>query len=149
MAREAVMTDVAGDELTIRRYGGVFELEGNGESLYSFTLDSVESLEKLQDELTDFLGEAPSTEPDHVNAEDVSFNEGLIRFAIVHRRVVLFRYGKGDGSHIETRSLIPSSIETIGDHETVTGYDPDRDEPRAYRLDRIKGEVNIRSVSYP
>jgi hypothetical protein len=48
---------------------------------------------------------------------------------------------------IETRTLIPSDVKNITEggvtHATFTGYDPDREEVRAYRADRIKGTVNV------
>lgn len=78
-----------------------------------------------------------------VRASEVSFNEGLMRLAAVHNMPVAFRYAKGDGKVIEQRTLVPSDVKTVGDHVTFTGFDPDRDEVRAYRVDRIKGTVSV------
>lgn len=78
-----------------------------------------------------------------VKAADISFNEGLMRLAAIHKKIVSFRYAKGDGQVIEARSLVPSDVKTVGDHVTFTGYDPDRDEIRAYRVDRIKGGAAV------
>lgn len=78
-----------------------------------------------------------------VRASEISFNEGLMRLAAVHGKTVTFRYAKGDGKVIELRTLTPESVKSVGGHVTFTGYDPDRDEPRAYRIDRMKGEVSI------
>lgn len=78
-----------------------------------------------------------------VRASEVSFNEGLMRLAAVHKVQVSFRYAKGDGAMIETRTVVPSDVKTVGDHVTFTGYDPDREQMRAYRLDRIKGVVGV------
>lgn len=79
-----------------------------------------------------------------VRASEVSFNEGLLRLAAVHEKVVEFRYAKGDGAVIETRTLQPESVTVTKDGETTfVGYDPDRDAPRSYRVDRIKGEVRF------
>lgn len=82
---------------------------------------------------------------DIVKATEVTFNEGVLRLAAVHARAVEFRYAKGDGKIIETRSFIPTSVATSVKGEVYfTGPDPDRDgEPRAYRLDRIKGDVEF------
>jgi predicted DNA-binding transcriptional regulator YafY len=80
---------------------------------------------------------------DVVRASEVSFNEAMLRVAAAHNRLASFRYAKGDGEVIEARTLKPSAVRTVEDHVTFTGYDPDRDEVRAYRLDRIKGEVGI------
>lgn len=78
-----------------------------------------------------------------VLASDVSFNEGLMRLAAVHGKTVTFNYAKGDGKIIETRSFVPSDVKQVGDHVTFMGYDPDRAMPRAYRIDRMKGEVRV------
>lgn len=79
-----------------------------------------------------------------VRASEVSFNEGLLRLAAVHEKTVEFRYAKGDGAVIETRALQPQSVTvTAQGHTTFVGYDPDREEPRSYRVDRIKGEVRF------
>lgn len=83
----------------------------------------------------------PDTEVIH--ASKVSFNEGILRVAAVHHKPVTFRYAKGKGDVIETRTLIPSDVRNVGNHVTFTGYDPDREEPRAYRTDRIKGQVSV------
>lgn len=78
------------------------------------------------------------------NITGTDLNADLIRVAIAHGERILFRYAKGkDGAVIESRSLEPTEIKTVGDHETVIGYDPDRDEARAYRLDRIKGNLAV------
>jgi predicted DNA-binding transcriptional regulator YafY len=78
-----------------------------------------------------------------IKASEIPFNEAILRLASVHKRTVQFRYAKDDGSMIETRTLIPESVRKMADHLTFTGLDPDRDAPRAYRTDRIKGEVSI------
>ena len=72
-----------------------------------------------------------------------SFNEAILRVAATHNRQAVFRYAKGDGSVIEMRTVTPRDFKVVGSHLTFTGYDPDRDDSRAYRLDRIKGEVSI------
>lgn len=78
-----------------------------------------------------------------VLASSVSFNEALMRLAAAHDRTVTFRYAKGGGTVIEQRVLKPQSVQTVGDHVTFIGHDPDRDDVRAYRVDRIKGEVSV------
>ncbi len=83
-----------------------------------------------------------------VRASEISFNEGVLRLASVHGRTTEFRYGKGAGALIETRRLKPSDVNVIGagkksEHVTFTGFDPDRNAVRNYRLDRIKGDVRV------
>lgn len=84
-----------------------------------------------------------NTDPVLVRASEISFNEGLMRLAAVHNKTVTFRYAKGDGKIIEQRTLIPSGVKEKDGHMTFTGYDPDRDDVRAFRIDRMKGEVSI------
>lgn len=73
------------------------------------------------------------------SARDVSFNEGMLRLAAIHKRTVTFRYAKDKGNYIEQRTLNPERVEDDG--SSVIGHDPDREDVRRYRLDRIKGEV--------
>ena len=83
-----------------------------------------------------------STASNEVRASEITFNEAILRVAAAHERTVEFRYAKGkDAKVIETRQLKPSGVAVGRDgHVTFTGYDPDREEPRAFRLDRIKGD---------
>jgi predicted DNA-binding transcriptional regulator YafY len=62
---------------------------------------------------------------------------------VTHGKTVTFNYAKGGGRVIEPRRLAPESVEQVGNHLTVTGYDPDRNSVRAYRSDRIKGQVSV------
>ena len=74
-----------------------------------------------------------------------SLNEDLILVAVAHDRPIRFRYAKGSGATIEVRTLKPEKVTEAGadKHAVVQGYDPDRDDFRMYRLDRIKGKVAI------
>lgn len=81
--------------------------------------------------------------PDAVLASSVSYNEALLRLAAAHDRTVEFSYSKGDGRVIERRRLQPESVREVKGHMTFTGFDPDRNDVRAYRLDRISGEVTL------
>lgn len=78
-------------------------------------------------------------------ASEISFNEGLVRLAGVHKKLVEFIYIKGDGHTVEQRHLIPENVRLSKDGSVVlfNGYDPDRDSMRTYRSDRIRGEVRI------
>ena len=78
-----------------------------------------------------------------IRASQLSSNEGLLRLAAIHNKTVTFSYAKGDGSVIEQRRLIPGEVKEVKGHLTFVGYDPDRDDVRAYRVDRMKGEVSI------
>ena len=81
-------------------------------------------------------------------ASEISYNEGIMRLAAVHSRTVEFRYSKGSGNVIETRQLEPNAVNVVNagkddEHITFSGFDPDRNQPRHYRMDRIKGDVKI------
>lgn len=85
-----------------------------------------------------------------IRATDITYNEGLLRLAAIHNKIVEFRYAKGDGRIIELRALIPSEVKVVkpgkaDEHITVAGYDPDRDAVRNYRLDRIAGDARVAS----
>jgi predicted DNA-binding transcriptional regulator YafY len=83
------------------------------------------------------LVSVPSDEP------DATWNSALIELAIKFERTITFQYAKGTGSYIETRRLAPDALHAARDgSQNVIGYDPDRQDVRAYRLDRIKGDVS-------
>lgn len=81
--------------------------------------------------------------PAAIKASSITLNEALLRLAIIHDREVEFRYAKGEGTVIELRRLQPHSIAGEGPQRRFVGLDPDRDAPRGFRLDRIKGDVRI------
>lgn len=128
------------ESLDVRKYAGSYEVEDLDDGSLidmspSVALDVAKAILKAE-------GNSPEGA---VLASEVSFNEGLFRLAAAHGKEVLFRYAKGkDGKVIEQRVLKPEGIKKVGDHLTFIGYDPDRDGPRAYRLDRVKGEVTVR-----
>lgn len=78
-------------------------------------------------------------------ASEVSFNEGVLRLAAVHKRPVMFRYAKDERAPIEHRTFVPETVaHTNAGATVVVGPDPDRSgEYRSYRIDRIKGEVKF------
>lgn len=84
--------------------------------------------------------------PVELPAPTGDLNADLIGVAIAHKRPIRFRYAKGkDGANIEFRTLNPEKLSQAGtdSHTVVQGYDPDRDDFRMYRLDRIKGKVGV------
>lgn len=119
---------------------GDVSIDGDGEDY----LNAAEAT-KLRDALNRHLGDVSSESDDDtiVRASTISFNEGVLRVAAVHDKQVTFRYAKGGGTVIETRVLKPAEVKTVKDHKVVVGFDPDRDEVRSYRLDRIKGDVAV------
>ncbi len=85
-------------------------------------------------------------EPVELPAPTGDLNSDLIGVAIAHERSIRFRYAKGQSeASIELRTLKPEKLTQAGadKHAVVQGYDPDRDDFRMYRLDRIKGKVSI------
>lgn len=75
--------------------------------------------------------------------ERESWNHVALQAAIDHGRVAEFRYAKADGSIIETRRVEPEAITQSRRGTLVTGWDPDRRDVRAFRLDRIQGYVSV------
>lgn len=73
-----------------------------------------------------------------------TLNEQLLAIAIANDLSVAFTYAKGDGQFLEERTLEPHDVNEVKGNKLVIGYDVDRDDVRAYRLDRIKGRVAIR-----
>jgi predicted DNA-binding transcriptional regulator YafY len=58
--------------------------------------------------------------------------------AIGSHRLVELQYLKPDSTEVETRTVEPYSIERRLPHWYVHTWDVDRDQPRSYRLDRMK-----------
>lgn len=111
-------------------------------SQWIFEKSNTEGIRELRDFLTTWLDDEQPAKTG-VRASDISFNEGMLRLAAAHKKPVTFRYAKGGGGVIETRTLIPMTVAKVGDHMTFTGFDTDRDEPRAYRVDRMMGQVTV------
>lgn len=78
-----------------------------------------------------------------VRASDISFNEGIVRLAAIHKKTVQFRYVKSPGAPVETRRFVPSQVEGEGEKLRFLGVDEDREALRSFRLDRIKGTVEV------
>lgn len=76
------------------------------------------------------------------------WNEQALYLAGDHGRTVTFTYQKesGPGGVMETRHLVPDEngiFTTRAGNKAVTGHDVDRDDQRAFRLDRIIGYVSV------
>ena len=74
-----------------------------------------------------------------VHASSLTFNDALVRLAVLHGKAVVFGYAKGAGQNIEVRQLEPQDV----DAEGFVGFDPDRQATRRYRFDRVAGEIRI------
>jgi hypothetical protein len=72
-----------------------------------------------------------------------SFNEAVMQLAAKFGRTVYFSYAKGKGDIIEHRQLEPAVMREVKGNKIVVGHDPERDEPRSYRLDRVKGVISF------
>lgn len=126
--------------------GGTFTIEDDGHNNYPICFSEADvSLADAVEAAQAILKYAGKPQSDAVLASDVSFNEAVLRLAAIHERTVEFRYAKGkSGRTIETRRLVPQEVRQVGDHLTFVGFDPDRDDVRAYRVDRMKGEVTVK-----
>jgi predicted DNA-binding transcriptional regulator YafY len=72
------------------------------------------------------------------------FNTGALLLAKEFERSAYFKYAKGDGTVIEARSVQPEELIRSRDGSiSVIGFDPDRNDIRAFRLDRIVGSVTL------
>lgn len=133
--------DICGDELEVERFGSnvIFRPTTDSVSSWDFDLDGLDDLADA------ILAEAPDTSPTRstVSAKELSFNEGVMRLAAIHGKTVEFRYVKGTGHSPETRRLVPTSVVGQDGNVRFTGHDPDRNAPRQFRLDRIRGDVGV------
>lgn len=133
--------DNYGDALTIDACANGVEISLLGQEWYirdpSEALPIADAIYAANDQYV------PQPPAGAVRASEIPFNEAILRVAAAHSRECSFRYAKGDGTTIESRTFVPSNVQRVGDHVTFTGYDPDRDDYRAYRSDRIKGEVTV------
>ena len=78
--------------------------------------------------------------------ERAGWNQDAIAAAIEYQRTARFSYEKqsGPGGIIERRTLAPTEIcYTLDGAPFVVGYDTDREDVRAFRLDRIVGYVEV------
>lgn len=139
--------DLDGDEVSFQRwpdghiYGGkVWLTDKREDNEWCFDLKTTE---QIADALYELAGAGAPSKGGTVRASAISFNEGILRVAAVHGKTVTFRYVKENSTVIETRSITPEKVEYIDGNVVVTGVDPDREDYRAYRLDRITGEVKI------
>lgn len=138
------LTDHLGDTLEAAASESYLDLtvdESGETACVMFKRDSeAGEVRALRDYLNEWLGEqGKPLRP----ASSLSYNEGALRLALLHGKSVTFSYAKGDGSFIETRRFEPQEVKTSGDNVVVVGYDPDRNDYRAFRLDRIKGDVRV------
>lgn len=136
-------TDSHGDEIRVANM-----LDEDGELLVETEMGDTVSFFYFNEETARALGAAiyaaaGGSTAAPVLASTISLNEGLLRLATVHGRQVKFRYQKDGSPYIESRAFKPSSCTGEGEHFRFTGYDPDRGATRAYRLDRIKGTVEL------
>lgn len=77
--------------------------------------------------------------------ERTNWNRVALSIAIEHGRTAEFGYSKAVTTAIERRLLKPEYVNEAKDGSVlVVGYDPLRDDYRAYRLDRIVGYVEVR-----
>jgi proteasome accessory factor C len=100
---------------------------------------------KLEETFGQF--ELSQTPEPHVGAE-----EGLVETlsrAIDEHRIVALEYLKPDEQEVTTRTVEPYSIERRLPHWYVHTWDVDRDEPRSYRLDRMRRATVSRKTFAP
>lgn len=156
---ELVLTDDMGDEIRFdRSYSPneflifVYSDQDNGESTTQINLNE-NMTRQVVTYLTTQLSEfgVGSVDLDELLSEDRTtnvrdtWNRIAFESAAALEAGVTFRYAKGDRQQtIESRTLSQVyDVREVKGHIVVTGFDPDRDDVRAYRLDRIKGTVSV------
>lgn len=135
--------DTYGDTVEVEAdvaLGTVYISTPEGRDDYAFTPERATALAHAI--LEEAGADAPVSRA-QVSAKALTFNEGVVRLAAIHGKTVEFRYVKSDTAAPETRRLVPSGVVGQGEHLRFTGHDPDRDATRAFRLDRIKGDVGV------
>jgi len=106
-------------------------------------------LERVRAKLEETFGAfdlAQTPEP-HAGAEEDLV--GTLTRAIGSQRLVELEYLKPDSSEVETRTVEPYSIERRLPHWYVHTWDVDRDQPRSYRLDRMRNAKQLRKGFTP
>jgi WYL domain len=100
--------------------------------------------ERLTENILSLAADLDSAE---VAEDDLPYNVAAVALAVDHNRSVRFRYAKGDGSIIESRLLQPDTVtfhpSADEPHYRFVGFDPERNDVRAYRSDRIVGDVSV------
>ena len=106
-------------------------------------------LDRVRTKLEETFGAfdlAQTPEP-HAGAEEDLV--GTLSRAIGAHRLVELEYLKPDSAEVETRTVEPYSIERRLPHWYVHTWDVDRDEPRSYRLDRMRKAKQLRKGFAP
>jgi proteasome accessory factor C len=106
-------------------------------------------LDRVRAKLEETFGafELTQTPEPHAGAEE-DLVATLTR-AIGAHRIVELEYLKPDASEVETRTVEPYSIERRLPHWYVHTWDLDRDQPRSYRLDRMRRAKQLRRAFAP
>ena len=98
------------------------------------------SLSSVRKKVVNALGEDPAQEGLHIaraGADDTAI-AAVIAEAISHRRLLSFEYYKENEDEFSTRTLEPYQLVNGREGWYVAGYDPQREDVRHFRLDRIK-----------
>lgn len=127
--------------------------DGDSEGLLGDLYLTAESRRMLASQLRTVKPEVDEPErmplgPADVAAVEHSAVEAVMNLAGQYGRTVEFSYAKPSNGAIEHRRLAPSDngVQTAANGaKYVAGWDPDRQEPRSYRLDRITGGVLLRA----
>ncbi len=106
-------------------------------------------LDRVRAKLEETFGafDLAQTPAPHAGAEEDLV--GTLTRAIAAHRLVELEYLKPDSAEVETRTVEPYSIERRLPHWYVHTWDVDRDEPRSYRLDRMRKARQLRKGFTP
>jgi proteasome accessory factor C len=106
-------------------------------------------LDRVRAKLEETFGafDLAQTPTPHIGAEEDLL--ATLSRAIDGHKLVELQYLKPDSSEVELRTVEPYSIERRLPHWYVHTWDVDRDEPRSYRLDRMKRAKQLRKSFEP
>lgn len=148
--------DEAGDELALtfcQQTGGV-QFDGYSVSDFDFSGETTQQITEWLVAQLNTLTPEPLVEAAQarsvatVTTEDnarANWNATAFQAAKELGLGVEFKYSKGNTGGIETRTLaeVDEVRETAKGHTVVVGYDEDREDPRMFRVDWVKGYVKV------
>lgn len=133
-------------DASIQRTLAIYPQDGDGDVLVAVTEGEEECGLYLDANGVKVLLSAlssPTVERDSIpDPDNPDWNETAIAAAILFEKAIEFAYDKGSGV-IETRKLFPKVSYAAPNGIVVTGDDLDRNDVRAFRVDRIQGEVKV------
>lgn len=142
-----LFVDGMGDDFTVENGENHSDGEVGGVLFAGCYPIKAQDVRILTEALVDHVG---GVEPSQITVTKTAetsrenFNLTALAAAADFSLIASFRYAGSDSEPIQPRSLIVDSLTTTskGD-QIVVGYDEDRSDVRSFRVDRIKGFVQV------